>query len=207
MEARWLKRTDDNGNEEKFYPITHVDAIVTDDGKKLFDQEVLATQIQSLIDSGVIEVVEKVYTPSDTLLKTLVSSEISGKYTDSYYIAKWTPEKSGAVKIKCNLKTTDSSYNAQLMVISPTIAEYISSTITSGHVSNYMYMFDKLSEGAKITSGFTSPFILQTQSTSYVDMGAILEVRKGEPVYFVLTSNQGNTTAYCDTLSIYTSEV
>jgi hypothetical protein len=56
MEARWLKRTNADGSEESFYPITHVDAIVTEDGKKLFDQEVLAAAINSLIEQGAIEV-------------------------------------------------------------------------------------------------------------------------------------------------------
>lgn len=36
MEARWLKRTnDETGKAERFYPITHSQAIVTEDGTTL----------------------------------------------------------------------------------------------------------------------------------------------------------------------------
>lgn len=37
MEVRWLKRTNNSGEEEKFYPITHANAIVTDDDTSVGD--------------------------------------------------------------------------------------------------------------------------------------------------------------------------
>ena len=35
MQARWLKRTNDEGVEERFYPITHAKAVVMEDGSNL----------------------------------------------------------------------------------------------------------------------------------------------------------------------------
>jgi hypothetical protein len=50
MEARWLKRVNENDVEERFYPITHIDAIVMGDEMNLESLKEFANQAESLVN-------------------------------------------------------------------------------------------------------------------------------------------------------------
>lgn len=40
MKSRWMRRKNENGEEEKFYPITHAKAVVSSDGTTTLEERV-----------------------------------------------------------------------------------------------------------------------------------------------------------------------
>lgn len=50
MEARWLKRENESGVEERFYPITHINAIVMGEGENLDSLKAFANKADTLVN-------------------------------------------------------------------------------------------------------------------------------------------------------------
>lgn len=169
----------------------------------------LAAQISSLIEQGVIEVGEKAYTPSSTLLKTVLNSEkinTSNPYDGIKYIGKWIPEYSGAVKVLFSLKNSD----YESLGIACTLSEFDSNT--SSTASRFCAKLENASLDANVT-GFNTienkmPSCI-SNSISYANYYIILKVQKGVPVYFGIkaASSNSNSKSYCNRIAIYADEV
>ena len=50
MEARWLKRVNENDEEERFYPITHINALVMGEGESLDSLKEFENKADSLVN-------------------------------------------------------------------------------------------------------------------------------------------------------------
>lgn len=167
----------------------------------------LATQIQSLIEQGVIEVGEKAYTPSNNLLKTVLSSEkstTSASDSEFFYLGKWIPEHSGAVNVTFNIKSGTSQINVMGRVATMAMLTESQDSANRGSVK-----LDNATVGS-VVSFSNVGWTMTTEynsSTSYVNMTVVTKVEKGVPVYFGLKSGSSNTTVYCNKIIINASEV
>lgn len=152
--------------------------------------------------------IEKAYTPSDTLVKTVLNSEKSTDSTSTssfFYLGKWIPEHSGAVKVTFRIKSSSSSVSMSGRVGSLSL---ISGNYQSTAVNDSIKL-DAASVGALVNSiGNTWNIQLDgVSSTSYANTSVIFKVEKGVPVYFGLRSGSSDATAYCNKITINASEV
>lgn len=167
------------------------------------------TRLIEDVRTAIIEVanIEKAYTPSDTLAKTVLNSEKSTTSSSSssiFYLGKWIPEHSGAVKVTFSIKSS------------------LDTTQASGHVATLSMVGDNvhyaLSESIKLDNATAGTLVTSVSSywikplsgsasTSYTTTSTIIEVEKGVPVYFGLRSGSSSATAYCNKITINASEV
>jgi hypothetical protein len=153
----------------------------------------------------VIEVGEKAYTPSNNLLKTVLSSQNTTTGYKMKYLGNWIPEHSGEVKVVASLKSdnSDRAINCYAYTLS---MDGISST----SVFNVIDACRDSSVGSVISTNTPAGVCkCSVVGTSYKTDDAPLKVEKGVPVYFCLvTSYNGDTvTGYCDKIEIYADEV
>ena len=165
----------------------------------------LATAIQSLIDSGVIEVREKVYTPSNNVLETIVSSTTTTKDRYGKYVGKFTPKYSGVVKMVSTLKTGVKDYAAHLCAYSPSL--YASTN--SDAMIEFFSMLENLSVGSTISADNTSyGLTVTTTNENLTTYTHYLPVTKGIPFYFLIDNQHGAmVTTTCDSIKLYADEV
>ena len=190
--------------------------------KPTLDQVYTAVQAMvTKLDEGFSE---KAYTPGNTLLKTVLGSEVStGTPTNTVackLVAKWVPEYSGQVKLQGSLKqgTKSGSYYQQCRLLAFTGASMSHDDYDS---LNVLKSLESVSVGALTTAnynlvGYSTIVSISSNSgqTSYTSGNSQILVQKGVPVYFALyggyESNQGgtNTTvALTNSIKIYADEV
>lgn len=177
-------------------------------------REGLIAHIQDLIDTGVIDVRERAYTPSNNLLMTVLDSEMTGsaKSTQPLYLAKWVPKRSGSVIVK------GSFYGATTVdLVGVTDVDFIEKSDNKGN-NNFIEFKDTLlalansTPGALVT-GFSNmrvscPHVETTSTSAYTTGSCVLKVTNGVPVYFVLApSSTTSYRVYCNKIEIYADEV
>lgn len=173
----------------------------------------LATAIQSLIDSGVIEVGEKAYTPSSNLLETIWNKESTALNapSGSFYLGKYIPKKSGAIKIECSVKSGTSA-SGKLIIGAPNLAtgtglERINKAISileSAEAGTIMSNDNFTLLGYLSIGGYLTTFNYK----SYTTLKIVFPVEKGVPVYFLLQTESGsNFSTQCNSVKLYADEV
>lgn len=164
----------------------------------------LATQIQSLIEQGVIEVSEPIYQIGTNVLETIVNNEYTmkrGQY-DYLYLGMFMPKYDGLVQIKAQFKVSSSS--GSFCIINQ-------GGYTSRSVEVVMDEVSTLSQGAKYNSNEVSSAWSRNigfSQTSYSTIAVETVVRKGVPVVFLAHGgSSSDTTIYCNSIKIYADEV
>ena len=184
--------------------------------KQDLDMEGLASAIQTLMESGAIEVGEKAYTPSSNLLKTLVSSENKSTASGSFkYMAKWIPEHTGQVKILFSSKYSKSTYPGLCMAYTGSmIAQNTSLSSIGAHtlispVGNVLAILENSSVGSTINLSTDNFMGIKPSNSSYTNEYVLLNVEKGVPVYFgvICMGSNSEYTIYCNRIAIYADEV
>ena len=174
--------------------------------------DLLAQQIQSLIEQGVIEVGEKVYTPSNTLIATVLNTEVASTSNAYKYLGKFIPEKSGTIKVVASIAHGASSGASYFFIQSPGLQETVTSSTAVDSSARLFTVLDSLNPGAFISSSAPTPsglhgIYLSVTKNSYTEYSWIIHVKKGSPVYFINGSTSLSNSNNCNSIKIYADEV